>query len=146
MSESSNMKAPKKENSKNISIWWIILGLVIIALVFSIVAVVIALHYTNVQLQDYAQKDMFNNYAKKDDLDQYTKNDDFDGNCDRWADTTSKLSNYVEYGAEIHITSKKTSEGGGGNLSDRRPDAEFVGNSGDYEVMSIQQIPTDSCS
>ena len=138
--ENSNMKAPKKENSKNISIWWIILALVIIALVFSIVAVVIALHYTNVQLEDYAQKDMFNNYAKKDDLDQYTKNDEFDGKWDDRAGTTSALSDYVQYDAEIHITSKKDDSGGGGNLSDRRPDAVFVGNSGDYEVMYIRQI------
>ena len=114
--ENSNMKAPKKENSKNISIWWIILALVIIALVFSIVAVVIALHYTNVQLEDYAQKDMFNNYAKKDDLDQYTKNDEFDGNCDKWLAQSDKV---VQYSQSLQIQSK------GNNTSG------FVTNAGD---------------
>ena len=89
MSESSKVKAkaPKKEQSKDISIWWILIVLVIIALVFSIVAVVIALHYTNVQLEDYAKKDMLNNYAKKDD---------FDGNCDRWADGSDKVVKYAD--------------------------------------------------
>ena len=97
-------QSAKKEQSKDISIWWILIVLVIIALVFSIVAVVIALHYTNVQLQDYAQKDMFNNYAKKDDLDQYTKNEDFDSQWDNLVGTTSALSDYVKYDAAIHIT------------------------------------------
>ena len=102
MSESSKVKAkaPKKEQSKDISIWWILIVMVIIALVFSIVAVVIALHYTNVQLEDYAKKDMFNNYAKKDDLDQYTKNDEFDG---KWDDRAKDSDKVAKYGDSVQL-------------------------------------------
>ena len=109
MFESSKVKAkaPKKEQSKDISIWWIIIALVITSLVFSIGAVIIAFYFTNVQLKDY---------AKKDDLDQYTKNDDFDGNCDRWLAQSDKV---VQYSQSLQIQSK------GNNTSG------FVTNAGD---------------
>lgn len=107
MFESSKVKAkaPKNEQSKQISIWWILIVLVIIALVFSIVAVVIALYYTNVQLKDYAQKDMFNNYATKNDLDSYVKSADFNDQCDAWAKDSDKVA---KYGDSVQLQSTGT--------------------------------------
>ena len=110
MSESSKVKAkaPKKEQSKDISIWWIIIALVITSLVFSIGAVIIAFYFTNVQLKDYAQKDMFDNYATKNDVDSYVKGADFNDQCDAWANN----SNIAKYGDSVQLQSTGTDQTG----------------------------------
>ena len=139
MSESSNMKAPKKGQSKAISIWWIFVVLVIIALVFSIAAVIIAVILTAGNLKNYAQTDMLNSYVKTDELDDYVTKDQLNDTLNTWE--AQVLPKYVPYDAEVHVQSKQTSSGGGGNLSDQRDaGAEFQTNSGDYEVMYIRKL------
>ena len=56
-------------------------------------------------------------------------------------DTVSSLENKcVFYDDELNIESKNTDKGGGGYLSDQRPDAKFTSPAKDWEVMSLRKI------
>lgn len=57
-------------------------------------------------------------------------------------DTVSSLENKcVFYDDELNIESKSTGKGGGGGyLSDQRPDAKFTSPAKDWEVMSLRKI------
>jgi hypothetical protein len=106
MSASPNVKAPKKEQSKQIFFWYFITGIVIIiALVFSVIAVLIAVSFTNSQLKDYAKK--YDLYATKDDLDTTTA---------ALEDLSNQVENKISYDDTILIKSNK--DGAGGYLTD----------------------------
>tara|TARA_X000000950_G_scaffold284660_1_gene388299 strand:- start:2823 stop:3281 length:459 start_codon:yes stop_codon:yes gene_type:complete len=122
----SNVKAPKKGQSIEISFWYLMTGIVMIASVFSVVAVIIAVSFTNGQLKNYATKDDLNAYAKKDDLNAYTKNDNFDSSCDAWA-----KDKVVQYADSVQLQSTGTEQTGFlCNLQDGN--AQFV-NCGDIQ-------------
>ena len=118
MSEISKVKAPKKGQSTDISFWYLIAGIVMIALVFSIAAVIIAVSFTNGQL-----KSQLKNYATKDDLDDYTKNDNFDSSCDTWADGSDKV---VKYTDSVQLQSFGTTGQTGFLCNQQSGNAQFV--------------------
>jgi hypothetical protein len=124
MSENSNVKAPKKGQFTEISFWYLITGIVMIALVFSIVAVIVAVSFTNGLL-----KSQLKNYATKDDLDNYTKNDNFDSSCDAWAEDSDKV---VKYTDSVQLQSIGTGQTGF-LCNQQSGNAQFV-NCGDLET------------